>query len=112
MLLSQWAIHRQKQLLRQRLALNNQSTVRTLQVRLHAVQLSRPTPLTSSTADAMPGNLLDPSAPPPGKARQIQEAKACQKTVQERAARRGATAPAYEFLELTGKGAYGRVYKW
>lgn len=60
----------------------------------------------------MASNLLNPRPPPPGKARQIQEAQRWQRQVADRAARRGADAPGYEFLELTGKGSYGRVFKW
>lgn len=60
----------------------------------------------------MAGNLLPPAPVPPGKARQIQEAKKWQTQIEERASRRGAVAPGYEFLELTGKGSYGRVFKW
>jgi len=62
--------------------------------------------------DEMEKNLLGVNAAPLGKARQIQEAKRWQQQVLERAARRGAEAPNYEFLELTGKGSYGRVFKW
>jgi hypothetical protein len=60
----------------------------------------------------MENNMLSVNAAPLGKARQIQEAKRFQQQVLERAARRGAQAPNYEFLELTGKGSYGRVFKW
>lgn len=60
----------------------------------------------------MAGNFLLPVPVPPGKARQIQEARKWQQQIEERASRRGAAAPAYEFLELTGKGSYGRVFKW
>ncbi|QDS68266.1 hypothetical protein FKW77_010630 [Venturia effusa] len=43
--------------------------------------------------------------------RQIQDAKNMQKIVEDRLTKKGLTPPAYEFLELIGKGAYGRVYK-
>jgi len=62
--------------------------------------------------DEMERNLLGVNAAPLGKARQIQEAKRWQQQILDRAARRGAEAPNYEFLELTGKGSYGRVFKW
>ena len=59
-------------------------------------------------------NLLDPraagavSGPRP---RQVQDAKNTQKAIDERASKRGLDPPPYEFLELIGKGSYGRVYK-
>jgi hypothetical protein len=43
--------------------------------------------------------------------RQIQDAKNMQKIVEDRLTKKGLTPPSYEFLELIGKGAYGRVYK-
>jgi hypothetical protein len=43
--------------------------------------------------------------------RQIQDAKNMQKIVEDRLTKKALTPPAYEFLELIGKGAYGRVYK-
>lgn len=43
--------------------------------------------------------------------RQIQDAKNMQKIVDDRLTKKALTPPAYEFLELIGKGAYGRVYK-
>ncbi|KAF2400403.1 kinase-like protein [Trichodelitschia bisporula] len=46
-----------------------------------------------------------------GKGRQIQDAKDMQNIVQERTARKGQDPPPYEFLELIGRGSYGRVYK-
>jgi hypothetical protein len=46
------------------------------------------------------------------KARQIEDAKNMYKTIQERTRKKGIDTPDYEFLELIGKGTYGRVYKW
>jgi len=51
---------------------------------------------------------------PPGvgtKARAIQQAKEMQDLVAERAKRSGDETPPYDFYELIGKGAYGRVFK-
>jgi hypothetical protein len=45
------------------------------------------------------------------KARAIQQAKEMELLVSERAKRAGEEAPPYDFLELIGKGAYGRVFK-
>lgn len=43
--------------------------------------------------------------------RQVQDAKKMQQVVTERLNKKGLSMPPYEFLELIGKGAYGRVYK-
>lgn len=43
--------------------------------------------------------------------RQIREAKSMEDAVQERAQRMGSHAPPYKFLELIGKGSFGRVFK-
>ena len=43
--------------------------------------------------------------------RQAQDAKKMQTVVEERLTKKGLDVPPYEFLELIGKGAYGRVYK-
>ncbi|KAF2281244.1 Pkinase-domain-containing protein [Westerdykella ornata] len=45
------------------------------------------------------------------KARAIQQAKEMEKLVAERAKRTGDEPPPYDFFELIGKGAYGRVFK-
>ena len=45
------------------------------------------------------------------KGRAIQQAKEMQNIVAERAKRSGDEAPPYDFYELIGKGAYGRVFK-
>ncbi|KAH9879425.1 hypothetical protein J1614_002865 [Plenodomus biglobosus] len=45
------------------------------------------------------------------KGRAIQQAKEMEAFVAERAKRGGEDPPPYDFLELIGKGAYGRVYK-
>ena len=51
--------------------------------------------------------------PPAGgtKSRAIQQAKEMAEFVAERAKRGDEEAPPYEFCELIGKGAYGRVFK-
>ncbi|KAF1989707.1 kinase-like protein [Aulographum hederae CBS 113979] len=55
---------------------------------------------------------LDPTAAGGGhKYRQIQDAHNMQRAVAERASREKKDPPPYEFLELIGKGTYGRVYK-
>ncbi|KIW03970.1 uncharacterized protein PV09_04804 [Verruconis gallopava] len=43
--------------------------------------------------------------------RQAQDARKMQTIVEERLNKKGLSVPPYEFLELIGKGAYGRVYK-
>jgi hypothetical protein len=43
--------------------------------------------------------------------RQAEDAKKMQNVVEERLTKKGLSVPPYEFLELIGKGAYGRVYK-
>lgn len=52
--------------------------------------------------------------PPPNvgtKGRAIQQAKEMETLVAERAKRSGDEPPPYDFIELIGKGAYGRVFK-
>lgn len=51
--------------------------------------------------------------PPPAgtKARAMQQAKQMETLVAERAKRTGDEPPPYDFYELIGKGAYGRVFK-
>jgi hypothetical protein len=51
--------------------------------------------------------------PPRGgtKFRAIQQAKEMEMLVAERAKRTGDEPPPYDFLELIGKGSYGRVFK-
>jgi hypothetical protein len=45
------------------------------------------------------------------KGRAMQQAKDMELLVAERAKRGGEEPPPYDFYELIGKGAYGRVYK-
>jgi hypothetical protein len=45
------------------------------------------------------------------KGRAIQQAKDMEVLAAERAKRSGEEPPPYDFFELIGKGAYGRVYK-
>lgn len=47
-----------------------------------------------------------------GKARAIAAAKEMQAIVERAVKKCGIPDPQYEFLELIGKGAFGRVYKW
>jgi protein-serine/threonine kinase len=54
------------------------------------------------------GGLSAPSGP---KLRQINDAKEMQGIIADRSKRLGRDPPPYEFLELIGKGTYGRVYK-
>lgn len=42
----------------------------------------------------------------------IRIAKEQEKAIHEKLARNNDPIPKYEFLELIGKGAYGRVFKW
>jgi hypothetical protein len=58
----------------------------------------------------MDNGLLNPRLAA-GRARQIQDAKAMQQVVADRLTKKGLNVPPYEFLELIGKGSYGRVYK-
>lgn len=55
---------------------------------------------------------LDPVSAAGIRNRQIQDATDMQEVVTKRAARLGTVAPPYDFLELIGKGSFGRVYKW
>ena len=64
----------------------------------------------SQEAEAMDTSLLQP--PNAGtKTRAVHQAKEMEALVAERAKRRGEEPPRYEFLELIGKGSYGRVFK-
>jgi len=54
---------------------------------------------------------LQPPANVGTKARAIQQAQEMELLVSERAKRAGEEPPPYDFLELIGKGAYGRVFK-
>lgn len=69
-------------------------------------------PPLSANAD-MSSSFLDPRASVTAgtKHKQIQAAKEMQQAVLERAQRTGKEPPPYEFLELIGKGSFGRVFK-
>lgn len=56
-------------------------------------------------------SLLPPAMVTGTKARAIQQAKEMETLVAERAKRSGDEPPQYDFHELIGKGAYGRVFK-
>ena len=55
---------------------------------------------------------LDPFSVAGTKSKQAQDAQDMVQMIRERAARTGTAVPDYEFLELIGKGSFGRVYKW
>ncbi|KAJ4287974.1 hypothetical protein N0V90_011989 [Kalmusia sp. IMI 367209] len=77
----------------------------------HAISLlSRPRRDTVQETGLMePARLQPPGAGTKGRA--IQQAKEMQDLVAERAKRSGDEPPPYDFYELIGKGAYGRVFK-
>lgn len=58
-------------------------------------------------------SLLHPEArlPPVGKAKQIKAAEEMKKSIEDKAAKRSLDIPPYDFLELIGKGSFGRVFK-
>ena len=56
-------------------------------------------------------SLMPPVGPAIFKRRAVEEAKKQQKVVDEKSKRQGTQPSDYEFEELIGKGAYGRVYK-
>lgn len=56
-------------------------------------------------------SLLSVSGPAVYKQRAIQEAEQQQKVIDEKLKRSGDPPSKYQFRELIGKGAYGRVYK-
>ena len=55
---------------------------------------------------------LDPLSAAGLRSKQVKDAKDMQQVVIERASRSGAAVPPYDFIELIGKGSFGRVYKW
>lgn len=63
-------------------------------------------------ASDMYSAFLTPRTATGTKFKQLEKAKETQKIVEDRAFRSGAEAPPYEFLELIGKGSFGRVFKW
>lgn len=63
-------------------------------------------------ASDMYSAFLTPTTATGTKIKQIEKARETQRIVAERAARSGTEPPPYEFLELIGKGSFGRVFKW
>ena len=58
----------------------------------------------------MDTSLLVPGGP--DRRAQIQDARDMYQTIVRNAERANSAIPPYEFLELIGKGSFGRVYKW
>ncbi|KAL1296691.1 hypothetical protein AAFC00_000167 [Neodothiora populina] len=59
----------------------------------------------------MNSDSLDPFSAVGTKSKQVQDAKDMMQMITERASRTGTAVPDYTFLELIGKGSFGRVYK-
>lgn len=71
-------------------------------------------PLPEESVDGSPvkmdTSMLVPSGP--DRRKQIQDAKDMYQIVVRNAEKAGSAVPPYQFLELIGKGSFGRVYKW
>lgn len=59
---------------------------------------------------SMDTSRLVPGAP--DRKKQVQDAKDMYQIIARNAERTGSEPPPYKFLELIGKGTFGRVYKW
>lgn len=59
----------------------------------------------------MRSSLLNPSAAAGPRVKQAEEARIMQQYVLDLAKKQGRDPPQYEFLELIGKGSFGRVFK-
>ena len=46
-----------------------------------------------------------------GRAKQMKAAEEMKRSIEEKSAKRGIEVPPYDFLELIGKGSFGRVFK-
>lgn len=69
-------------------------------------------PTARSTAKDFTTMALEVPSASAARIKQVEDAKTMELVVSERVARIGGTVPPYEFIELIGKGAFGRVYKW
>lgn len=82
----------------------NRKSVKSLRMSYIAARQSLLTNARQSRQSLMPQSA--------GRIKQRRQAKEMEKAIYDRAKREKIEAPAYEFLEMIGKGTYGRVYKW
>lgn len=81
----------------------NRKSVKSLRMSYIAARQSLLTTARQSRQSLMP--------PPSSRIKQRRQAKEMEKAVQDRAKRLGQDPPPYEFLEMIGKGTFGRVFK-